>query len=234
MEKKVSATVGRILEFIVEKGISKREFANTVGISHTLIGKTNSIGSDKLENIISNYPELNPVWLLTGQGEMIKANSETLLEESSLIDENKRFLDRYFHGRLLRSHYEYTMIKYYSTFTEERIDELLSLEIDVWKERYNDWNKLIDILLLLDPPKSIAEKFTRASPTFEEFIKKSRDEFEEDVIGLKNNKLKNILFILRVKDESEHFSRAISRVIMYIDSCKVIKISRYNRDEKKG
>lgn len=30
------------------------------------------IGSDKLENILKIYPELNPVWLLQGEGEMLK------------------------------------------------------------------------------------------------------------------------------------------------------------------
>lgn len=71
MDKIISTTVGRIAEFIEYKGVSKREFAATVGISHSLIGKTNAIGSDKLEKILSNYPELNPVWLLTGEGDML-------------------------------------------------------------------------------------------------------------------------------------------------------------------
>lgn len=71
MDKKVTTTVDRIIEFIDRKGISKREFAATVGVSHSLIGKSNAIGSDKLEKILSSYPELNPTWLLTGEGDML-------------------------------------------------------------------------------------------------------------------------------------------------------------------
>lgn len=72
MENKFYTTVDRILQFIENKGISKREFASRVGISHSLVGKANSIGSDKLEKIISAYPDINPVWLLTGIGDMYK------------------------------------------------------------------------------------------------------------------------------------------------------------------
>ncbi|PTX63752.1 hypothetical protein C8N46_101357 [Kordia periserrulae] len=31
-----------------------------------------SVGSDVLERIIDTYPDLNPLWLLTGEGEMIR------------------------------------------------------------------------------------------------------------------------------------------------------------------
>lgn len=71
MDKKINTTVDRIIQFIDYKRISKREFASKVGISHSLIGKSNSIGSDKLESILSVYPEINPTWLITGHGNMI-------------------------------------------------------------------------------------------------------------------------------------------------------------------
>ena len=31
-----------------------------------------SVGSDVLERIIDTYPDLNPMWLLTGEGDMIR------------------------------------------------------------------------------------------------------------------------------------------------------------------
>lgn len=65
-------TIDRIRQFIVYKGLSMREFSKAIGVSHSLISKTNAIGSDKLESILANYPELSPQWLLTGQGEMLK------------------------------------------------------------------------------------------------------------------------------------------------------------------
>lgn len=71
MDNKINGTVERILQFIEYKGISKREFSSSIGISHSLIGKSPSIGSDKLEKILLEYPELNPAWLLSGKGNMI-------------------------------------------------------------------------------------------------------------------------------------------------------------------
>lgn len=71
MEHKISNTIERIFYFIESKELSIREFAKNVGISHSLLGKIKSLGSDKLENIFSIYPELNPTWVLTGKGDML-------------------------------------------------------------------------------------------------------------------------------------------------------------------
>ena len=34
-----------------------------------------SVGSDVIENILRVYPQLNVVWLLTGEGNMLKSNN---------------------------------------------------------------------------------------------------------------------------------------------------------------
>jgi len=75
----MSSIVIRIKEYIDFKGISIAAFERSVGFSNSSFSsqyKNNkSIGSDKIENIIKVYPEINPVWLLTGEGSMIKENS---------------------------------------------------------------------------------------------------------------------------------------------------------------
>jgi polyhydroxyalkanoate synthesis regulator protein len=84
MENKLTNTVERIIHFIKCKSISKREFAKKVGVSHSLIGKSKTIGSDKLENILSVYPEINPEWLIMGNGNMLRKSKEyapPMLEE---------------------------------------------------------------------------------------------------------------------------------------------------------
>ncbi|MBC8753188.1 hypothetical protein H2O64_00805 [Kordia sp. YSTF-M3] len=49
-----------------------------------------SVGSDVLERIIDTYPELNPLWLITGKGDMtinIKNSKEPLPDYGKSIDE---------------------------------------------------------------------------------------------------------------------------------------------------
>ena len=64
--------IDRILQFIDYKGISKLSFYREVGLSNGFLDKNKSIGSEKLVKILNSYPEIEPLWLLLGQGEMLK------------------------------------------------------------------------------------------------------------------------------------------------------------------
>jgi len=65
----------RILNFIEFKGISKYLFYKQTGISNGFLDKSGAVGSDKCEIICSCYPDLNPVWLIVGEGPMIKSSA---------------------------------------------------------------------------------------------------------------------------------------------------------------
>lgn len=64
----------RILSFLEFKGISKYKFYKKTALSNGFLDKEGAIGTDKCEIIIYEYPELNPIWLLTGKGEMLIEN----------------------------------------------------------------------------------------------------------------------------------------------------------------
>lgn len=76
----------RLGQYIDKKGISYYAFENSIGASRGAISKAvkenKSIGSSTLEQIITVYSDLNPAWLLTGQGEMF------LSDEAFLINKN--------------------------------------------------------------------------------------------------------------------------------------------------
>ncbi|GIM53721.1 S24 family peptidase [Capnocytophaga cynodegmi] len=80
----MSTTVSRIKEFIDYKGLSVRKFEENVGFSNGAFAsqyKNNkSIGSDKIENILRFYPEINTEWLLLGKGEMLKSETQPPVE----------------------------------------------------------------------------------------------------------------------------------------------------------
>lgn len=76
----------RLGQYIEKKSISYYAFENSIGASRGAISKAvkenKSIGSSTLEEIISKYSDLNPIWLLTGQGNMFVENEMLLANKN--------------------------------------------------------------------------------------------------------------------------------------------------------
>lgn len=66
--------VNRILQLIKYKGINKRKFYIETGLSNGFLDKVKDIGASKIEQILITYPDINPEWLLTGNGNMAETN----------------------------------------------------------------------------------------------------------------------------------------------------------------
>ena len=70
----------RLNTFIKAKDFSMKAFEESVGMSNgslgTTIKKGQGIRSDKLENILSAYPDLSAEWLLRGVGSMLLDDKE--------------------------------------------------------------------------------------------------------------------------------------------------------------
>lgn len=63
----------RLLDFIKEQGITPSEFERKCGLSNGYIKKLKaSIGSDKIEDMIRVYPQLDSEWLITGNKKRIQ------------------------------------------------------------------------------------------------------------------------------------------------------------------
>lgn len=62
----------RLKEFIKAEGISEREFCRRVGVGSAYIQSIRkSIMPDTLQQITIQFPRLNPLWLLLGEGDML-------------------------------------------------------------------------------------------------------------------------------------------------------------------
>ena len=92
-------TIDRLMEFIRHAGLSARQFDLSIGASngYTLRMKKNqaSVGSDVIEMVLKTYPDLNVVWLLTGEGTMLKSQAEPdILDFDRLPDDKKRAIEQ--------------------------------------------------------------------------------------------------------------------------------------------
>jgi len=70
----------RLKILISETGLSQKEFAERINISSSAItqfikGQSKGLNSDTIQSIISVY-NINPTWLLTGEGEMFNTPSD--------------------------------------------------------------------------------------------------------------------------------------------------------------
>ena len=83
----------RTIEFIRFKKLSMKEFENMCGLSSGYVtSMRKSFGVDKLNNVLTAFPELNREWLLYGEGDMLRTvtqeahgNNNTQIANSSNI-----------------------------------------------------------------------------------------------------------------------------------------------------
>lgn len=76
--------IDRLMEFLEISGLSNYQFEHMTDVANGYLRKQvmgkGSIGSDILQRIYVAFPELNFIWLLFGQGEMINdGNRRSLL-----------------------------------------------------------------------------------------------------------------------------------------------------------
>lgn len=63
----------RLRQFIKFQNITIKAFEESINASNGYVNSiSKSIGLDKLEKMIEEYPNINIEWLLTGKGEMLK------------------------------------------------------------------------------------------------------------------------------------------------------------------
>lgn len=96
---------------------SNIEFANVLGVSrqyaNNLVSEGKSIGEKVIDNILSKFPLVNPIWLKMGEGEMLK------------IQTNVKYIAPYIGENLIEVPYVPT--KAYASF----IESMYSIEYDL-------------------------------------------------------------------------------------------------------
>lgn len=83
MDKILAPIKQRIIQFIDFKGFEKKYFFELHDISASNFRSQSlksEVGGDVIAKISSHYPELNPEWLITGKGNMIKTIDQKTVE----------------------------------------------------------------------------------------------------------------------------------------------------------
>lgn len=136
-EQKISPIKQRILQYAATLGISKRDFYTRIGVSRGTLESATGITEDVMAKFIATYPDVNPEWLLTGHGNMLKSVTVNPTATNTPIPEDN--IDRP-KARPLTTIWETTNVKPIPLVTETAAagfgNGLLSIEEKDVKEYY--------------------------------------------------------------------------------------------------
>ena len=76
----------RLIEFIASQKMSINKFEKECGLSTGYIkNMRKSVSPDKLQSIVQKFPDLNPGWLMAGEGNMLKNNVNVSGDNSGVV-----------------------------------------------------------------------------------------------------------------------------------------------------
>lgn len=81
----------RVIQLLENKGIAKEKFYKKIGVTSANFrgnAKNTPLNSTAIENILSEIPDLNVEWLLTGKGSMLKEDIKSNISQSITGDSN--------------------------------------------------------------------------------------------------------------------------------------------------
>ncbi len=89
-EQKKSPIKHRILQFVDSLGISKREFYSKTGISRGTLDNNAGITEDTLTKLFATYKNINPLWLINGDGFMLINQSSKSVKTTNEVEELRK------------------------------------------------------------------------------------------------------------------------------------------------
>lgn len=99
MENKHKTTIDRLLDFMVYKNLNDNKLTKLANLSVGLIGRArrnkSGLHTDTIEKILHTFPELNPTWLLTGNGSML-LDSKDIPKDKPVMNESDTLIDEIF------------------------------------------------------------------------------------------------------------------------------------------
>jgi len=101
----------RLQKYMVHRNLNANKMTVDAGLSVGLIGraikKGSGLNSETIEKILLTYTDLNPEWFVSGNGEMIRTNSQTINSNGSTNSVNSN-INGNISGNINISHSEFS------------------------------------------------------------------------------------------------------------------------------
>lgn len=86
--REFSILKGRILQYLEMKGITKYTFYKVTGIANGILSQPNGISEESLLKFLKCYPDVNPDWLIRGEGPMLHPAGQREMVRGYVVDES--------------------------------------------------------------------------------------------------------------------------------------------------
>ncbi|UZO79737.1 hypothetical protein NBT05_12340 [Aquimarina sp. ERC-38] len=134
--------VQRLKKYVDHLKISTRQIETSIGVSNGTLAKPflngKAITTDTLEKFVAKFPDLNPVWLITGEGNMI-------INKNPNIELKETFTNEFSDGQkeYLKQLVEELLIKSNTHYKQDLLDTKRILELEDMVEKLKQ--KVINI-----------------------------------------------------------------------------------------
>ena len=121
----------RILQYLELKGITKYAFYRDTGTTNGVLSQPNGISEENLLRFLSYYNDVNPIWLLTGEGEILLTKTPKFLIKSNDKNFDKEFdKKRKLQNSLSNTEYPKGEESYEKNVADVTVDKVFKLRTD--------------------------------------------------------------------------------------------------------
>ena len=75
----------RVLQYLENKHVTQYDFSKRTGLSNGFLKSGSSISSDNLQLLSNIYPDLDIMWVITGQGPMLRESKSTEIHQAGVL-----------------------------------------------------------------------------------------------------------------------------------------------------